>query len=64
MISNWFKPYLEKGRADIMITALPLYHIFALTVNGVLMYYSGVKNVLITNPHLGARLLAIRAAIG
>ena len=50
MISSWFKPYLEKGRADIMITALPLYHIFALTVNGVLMYYSGVKNVLITNP--------------
>jgi long-chain acyl-CoA synthetase len=50
MISSWFTPYLEKGRADIMITALPLYHIFALTVNGVLMYYSGVKNVLITNP--------------
>jgi long-chain acyl-CoA synthetase len=50
IISKWFKPYLEKGRADIMITALPLYHIFALTVNGVLMYYSGVKNVLITNP--------------
>ena len=49
MIHEWFKPYLEKGREDVIITALPLYHIFALTVNGVLMYYSGVKSVLITN---------------
>lgn len=50
MIHEWFKPYLEKGKEDIMITALPLYHIFALTVNGLLMYHSGVKSVLITNP--------------
>jgi len=50
MIRQWFTPYLAKGRKDIMITALPMYHIFALTVNGVLMYHSGVKNVLITNP--------------
>jgi len=35
---------------DLIITAIPMYHIFALTVNGVLMYSSGVKNVLITNP--------------
>jgi len=34
---------------DIIITALPLYHIFALTVNGVLMFSTGVKNVLIVN---------------
>lgn len=50
MIHEWFKPYLDRKREDIIITALPLYHIFALTVNGLLMYYSGVKNVLITNP--------------
>lgn len=50
MIHEWFKPYLEKGREDVIITALPLYHIFALTVNGLLMYHSGVKSVLITNP--------------
>jgi long-chain acyl-CoA synthetase len=50
MISSWFKPFMFGNGEDIMITALPLYHIFALTVNGVLMYYSGVKNVLITNP--------------
>ena len=35
---------------DIIITAFRLYHIFALTVNGVLMFSTGVKNVLITNP--------------
>lgn len=50
MIHEWFRPYLEKQREDVIITALPLYHIFALTVNGLLMYYSGVKSVLITNP--------------
>ena len=50
MVSHWFKPYLQAGRQDIMITAIPMYHIFGLTVNGVLMYSSGVKNVLITNP--------------
>jgi long-chain acyl-CoA synthetase len=50
MIMHWFRPYISKGEQDIIITAIPMYHIFALTVNGVLMMYSGVKNVLITNP--------------
>ena len=50
IVSNWFKPYLSANLAEIMITAIPMYHIFGLTVNGVLMYSSGVKNVLITNP--------------
>lgn len=50
MITHWFKPYMSKGGEDLIITAIPMYHIFALTVNGVLMYTSGVKNVLITNP--------------
>ncbi|MEK6781281.1 MAG: AMP-binding protein [Bacteroidota bacterium] len=50
MITHWFKPYMSANHNDIMITAIPMYHIFALTVNGVLMYSSGVKNVLITNP--------------
>jgi long-chain acyl-CoA synthetase len=50
MITEWFKPYMNpSGKDDIIITALPLYHIFALTVNGMLMFSSGVKNVLITN---------------
>jgi len=49
MITEWFKPYLNPAGDDIIITALPLYHIFALTVNGVLMFSNGVKNVLIVN---------------
>jgi long-chain acyl-CoA synthetase len=50
MITHWFKPYMTADHKDLVITAIPLYHSFALTVNGVLMYSSGVKNVLITNP--------------
>ncbi len=50
MITHWFKPYLSASQSNIMITAIPMYHIFGLTVNGVLMYSTGVKNVLITNP--------------
>jgi long-chain acyl-CoA synthetase len=50
MVKHWFKPYLEAGGEDLIITAIPMYHIFALTVNGVLMFNTGVKNVLITNP--------------
>lgn len=50
MITNWFKPYMNRGGNDIIITAIPMYHIFALTVNGLLMFSTGVKNVLITNP--------------
>jgi long-chain acyl-CoA synthetase len=51
MIVQWFKPYMSRGRQDeLIITAIPMYHIFALTVNGFLMFSSGVKNVLITNP--------------
>jgi len=40
---------VNKGK-DIVITALPLYHIFALTANCLLMILLGIKNVLITNP--------------
>ena len=50
MVQEWFKPYLNPAAQDIIITAIPMYHIFALTVNGVLMMSCGVKNVLITNP--------------
>lgn len=50
MIRHWFGPYLKSESSEIMITAIPMYHIFALTVNGVLMLTTGVKNILITNP--------------
>jgi long-chain acyl-CoA synthetase len=50
MITQWFKPYLKAEKEEIIITAIPMYHIFALSVNGILMFSTGVKNVLITNP--------------
>ncbi|TRX52432.1 AMP-binding protein [Fulvivirga sp. M361] len=48
--THWFKPFLDKSKDHVMITAIPLYHIFALTVNGILMISNGAKNILITNP--------------
>ena len=48
-ISAWMSPKL-KEREEIVITALPLYHIFALTVNCLSMMKIGAYNVLITNP--------------
>lgn len=51
MITEWFKPYLKQQvDEEIIITAIPMYHIFALTVNGVLMFSVGAKSILITNP--------------
>jgi len=48
-ISAWMKPKL-KEREEIVVTALPLYHIFALTVNCLAMLKIGAHNLLITNP--------------
>ncbi len=48
-IAEWKKPIL-KNREEAIITALPLYHIFALTVNFFSMLNIGAKSVLITNP--------------
>ena len=45
----WLKPFLAEGR-EIIITALPLYHIFALTANCLTFLKIGATNVLITNP--------------
>ncbi|OEK04142.1 AMP-binding protein [Roseivirga misakiensis] len=50
IISHWFTPLLKEGQTELMITAIPLYHIFALNVNGTFMMHIGAKNVLITNP--------------
>jgi long-chain acyl-CoA synthetase len=45
----WLAPAVGSERA-IIITALPLYHIFSLTVNCLVMMVVGGENVLITNP--------------
>jgi long-chain acyl-CoA synthetase len=46
----WIVPALEPGPQRVVITALPLYHIFSLTANCLLFMRLGSKNVLITNP--------------
>ncbi len=46
----WLNPSLRSGEAIIVITALPLYHIFALTTNCLAFLPLGACNVLITNP--------------
>jgi long-chain acyl-CoA synthetase len=48
-VSAVFAPLVNDGDETI-ITALPLYHIFALTVNCLTFIKHGGKNILITNP--------------
>ena len=43
------KPMLEEGK-ELVVTALPLYHIFALTANCLTFLTLGGSNLLITNP--------------
>jgi long-chain acyl-CoA synthetase len=47
--SAWVHPFFDSDR-DTAATALPLYHIFALTVNFLAFLKLGARNVLITNP--------------
>jgi len=45
----WVKPSLGDAR-QVIITPLPLYHIFSLTANCLIFMTLGAENVLITNP--------------
>ena len=45
----WVNNILSEGK-EIIVTALPMYHIFSLTVNLLFFYKIGSKNILITNP--------------
>ena len=45
----WIGGFVEEGK-EIMITPLPLYHIFSLTANCLIFSSIGALNVLITNP--------------
>ncbi len=47
--SAWVHPFFD-GARDTAVTALPLYHIFALTVNLFTFLHLGARNLLITNP--------------
>ncbi|MGO1246430.1 MAG: long-chain-fatty-acid--CoA ligase FadD [Oceanisphaera sp.] len=44
-----YGPVLSMGKEKV-VTALPLYHVFALTVNGLLFFRIGAQNLLVTNP--------------
>ena len=48
-VSACITPIMSDGE-EVIITALPLYHIFALTANCLTFIKHGGKNVLITNP--------------
>ncbi|HSO07841.1 MAG TPA: long-chain-fatty-acid--CoA ligase [Pelomicrobium sp.] len=47
--SAWMAPFLKEGE-ELMVTPLPLYHIFSLTVNCLLFMKAGGRNHLIANP--------------
>ena len=60
----WFRPALDRlpsGEQFVFVCALPLYHIFAFTVNMMLALRTGGANVLIVNPR---DLPALFKAIG
>ena len=45
----WLAPVIS-GPGEVVVTALPLYHIFALTANCLTFMRLGARNLLITNP--------------
>ena len=45
----WMLSYLEKGK-ERALAALPLYHIFAFLVNGLVFFLNGFSNILVANP--------------
>ena len=48
-ISAWMSPYTD-GANDTALCPLPLYHIFAFSVNCLALMSNGVHNILVTNP--------------
>lgn len=48
-IRVWMLPRLVEGK-EVAICALPMYHIFAMTLHGLALVKFGAHNVLITNP--------------
>jgi long-chain acyl-CoA synthetase len=48
-VNAWFGGHVERGRETI-VTALPLYHVFAMTCNCLCYLELGAHNILITDP--------------
>jgi long-chain acyl-CoA synthetase len=46
---EWISDFIREGK-EIIITPLPLYHIFSLTANCLIFFSVGGLNVLVTNP--------------
>ena len=46
----WLRPFIPEGRREVILTPLPLYHIFSLTANCLVFMSIGGENVLVTNP--------------
>jgi long-chain acyl-CoA synthetase len=47
---SWILPFLDPNQPEVIITPLPLYHIFSLTANCLTFMTLGAENVLIPNP--------------
>lgn len=45
----WVMPHIDPDKPECIVTALPLYHIFALTANCLVFLRLGAKNLLIVN---------------
>ena len=57
---TWMLSYLKKGE-EKALSALPLYHIFAFLVNGLVFFCNGYSNTLIANPRqIGSLVSAIK----
>ena len=48
-VDQWMSGVVEAGQ-ELVVTALPLYHIFALTANCLTFMHKGASNLLIINP--------------
>jgi long-chain acyl-CoA synthetase len=46
----WLRPVLDSTQREVIITPLPLYHIFSLTANCLIFMTLGAETVLIPNP--------------
>ena len=55
-VASWFGDSIDRGR-EVVITALPLYHIYALTVNCFSFFREGALSYLITDPRDTSRFV-------
>lgn len=54
---SFYSPVLKRGQEKVL-TAIPVYHVFAMTINLVLMMAIGAHNLLITDPRNIRRFIA------